>query len=180
MRPLTTEQQKLVEDNHNLIYHVLNQHGWSIDDYYDVAAIGLCTAAIKFDASLGNKFNTYACTAIKNAMLMELRKTNTKMRYGAKPISLDDTLPNSDGTLTMDGLITYGDVIESKNDVIEETVKCIEIQERIDMLPKRQREVLRLHIDGYSQREIAEMFGISKSYVSRLLKLARKKLADLA
>lgn len=47
---MNDEQRKLVENNHNLIYAILHKYNLPIDEYYDVAAIGLCKAAITFDA----------------------------------------------------------------------------------------------------------------------------------
>ena len=48
MKQLTPEQQKLVTDNHNLIYSLANAKNIDLDEYYDVLAIGLCKAAITF------------------------------------------------------------------------------------------------------------------------------------
>ena len=47
---MTDEQRKLVEDNHSLIYLVINNMGLSVEDNYDIAAIGLCNAAIGYDS----------------------------------------------------------------------------------------------------------------------------------
>lgn len=160
---LTTEQKKLVENNHNLIYHVLNQHGWSIDEYYDVAALGLCAAAIKYDKSRGCEFSTYACIAIKNSVLVELRKSRAQRRSGIVIVSLND----------------YEDFVESLDDAPEDVMKCCAIYEEVKRLPQKQRKIMQLRLDGYAQGEIAQAMKISQSQVSRLLKSARKKLSDL-
>ena len=60
---LNDEQRKLVEDNHNLIYQYLIDNKLPQDEYYDIAAIGLCKAALKYDTSKG-AFSTYVYRAI--------------------------------------------------------------------------------------------------------------------
>ena len=62
---LTEDQRRLVEENHNLIYKVLYDHHLDVDEWYDVAAIGLCKAAL-FDPELNFQFSTYACASIWN------------------------------------------------------------------------------------------------------------------
>ena len=61
---LTPEQQKLVEENHDLIYHMLNYHRLNHEDYYDIAAIGLCKAALIFKKPKKVQFSTFACHVI--------------------------------------------------------------------------------------------------------------------
>ena len=50
---LNDEQRKLVADNHNLIYQYLIDNNLPQDEYYDIAAIGLCKAALKYDTAKG-------------------------------------------------------------------------------------------------------------------------------
>lgn len=59
---MTDEQKQLVEQNHNLIYFYLYRHNLSIEEYYDVAAIGLCKAAITFKKRQIGVF--YVCTYV--------------------------------------------------------------------------------------------------------------------
>ena len=66
---LTNAQQELAAANHNLIYAVLNKHNLPEEDYYDIAAIGLCMAASTYDASKGAAFSTYAYRVIANEVL---------------------------------------------------------------------------------------------------------------
>ena len=76
MKQLTPEQQKLVTDNHNLIYSLANAKNIDLDEYYDVLAIGLCKAAITFDETK-SKFSTYVYACMYNSYKCELRN-NTK------------------------------------------------------------------------------------------------------
>ena len=78
---LSTEQRKLVEENHNLIYAVIHRLNLSVEDYYDIAAIGLCKAAIKYDSERG-MFSTFAFSVIRNEILMDKRKDRAMARNG--------------------------------------------------------------------------------------------------
>ena len=64
---LNDEQRKIVENNHDLIYGYAHKMGISIDEYYDILAIGLCKAAKAFDESKG-RFSTLAYCCMKNEM----------------------------------------------------------------------------------------------------------------
>ena len=63
---LTKEQKELVENNHKLIYYYIHKNGLSLDEYYDILAIGLCKAALNFDESKGIKFK------IKDILLLDV------------------------------------------------------------------------------------------------------------
>lgn len=166
---LTEEQRALVERNHNLIYYVLNGNGWSIEDYYDIAAIGLCRAAITYDESRGNAFSTYACIAIKNKVFKVMRDSRAKCRSGYLLVSLEEPLFDSDGKLTV------GDTLKDL-DGPEPHADASEILGHIEKLRPNERQVLELTIAGYLQREIGEIIGESQVNVSRHLRRARQKL----
>ena len=65
MEQLTLDQQRIVSENHNLIYSLANKKSINLDEYYDALAIGLCKAAIAFDNTKG-KFSTLAYTVMLN------------------------------------------------------------------------------------------------------------------
>lgn len=76
---------QLVEDNYKLVYHMLNKYSHSISDLAeaeDLAMEALLNAAIYFDVEKGYQFSSYACQAIRNAILYHLRtQTNYNQRY---------------------------------------------------------------------------------------------------
>lgn len=91
---LTKEQQKLVEDNHGLIYSFLQSRNLPFDEFYDLAAIGLCTAAIGFDPTKGYEFSTYAYRVMASKILIEYRQKRNlrvipedKLLYYQTPIT---------------------------------------------------------------------------------------------
>lgn len=84
MEQLTLDQQRIVSENHNLIYSLANKKSINLDEYYDVLAIGLCKAAIAFDNTKG-KFSTLAYTVMLNEYKQELR--NSRMREQFRKIN---------------------------------------------------------------------------------------------
>lgn len=76
---------QLVEENYNLVYHMLHKYSDSISDWSeaeDLATEALLNAAIYFDTEKGYQFSSYACQAIRNAILYHLRtQTNYNQRY---------------------------------------------------------------------------------------------------
>lgn len=70
---ITKEQEKLIEENHNLIYSFLQKYNLSVEDYYDLAAIGLCKAGINFNGNI-SKFSTYAYEWMFGSVFSEIRK----------------------------------------------------------------------------------------------------------
>ncbi len=74
---LSEEQQKLVEENHNLIYSFLKSRKLSLDaveDWYGAAAIGLCKAAIAYDKKRKAKFTTFAYLAMETEVRQVMRR----------------------------------------------------------------------------------------------------------
>ena len=69
-----TKATVLIEENHNLIYSYLHKMRLDIEEYYDLAAIGLCKAANNFDETKGFKFSTYAYRCMNNEVLNQIRK----------------------------------------------------------------------------------------------------------
>lgn len=162
---MTKEQENLVIENHNLIYYFIHKYNLSIEDYYDVCAIGLCKAAISYDKSKEVKFATYACVIIEN----DIRQILRNKKYSAPMYSLDMTFNNtSDGTggiafvenLTT-GLSAYDEILPYQLDKVLNT---------------QEYKLVALILEGYTQVEIANIIGISQPMVSRMLSKIKQKL----
>ena len=69
---MTDEQRKLIEDNHNLIYSFLYKYHLEVNEYYDLAAIGLCKAAMTYDSEKAS-FYTYAYKCMFTSVFSEIR-----------------------------------------------------------------------------------------------------------
>jgi RNA polymerase sporulation-specific sigma factor len=171
----------LVERNLRLVAHIVKKYtntGREIDDLISIGTIGLIKAIITFDDLKGTRLATYAARCIENEILMTIRaakKTKTE-------VSLHDPI----GIDKEGNEISLIDILGSDNDVILDEVELkIQIkklyQKMEKVLKRREKTVIELRY-GLSngvvktQREIAEMLGISRSYVSRIEKRAIKKL----
>ena len=164
---LTPEQQKLVEENHDLIYHMLNYHRLNHEDYYDIAAIGLCKAALIFKKPKKVQFSTFACHVINNEIVNEREYRNAKKRTG-NVVSFWDPIQDAN-ELTVGGSIrdiNTPETIAFANDLLE----------ALNGLTKRQQKAMRLSIQGYTYPEIGSIIGGSPKAISMLLSAARKKL----
>lgn len=158
---MTAEATVLVEENHNLIYGYLHRMRLSIEEYYDLAAIGLCKAANSFDISAGYKFSTYAYKCMNNEVLRQIQKEN---RHITPLLVLnDDKAPLH---LFLSSHIT----------TIEDIITITRLKEIIAGLPPQKQEIVRLTLTGLNQREIAERLHISQASVSRLLGIVRTEL----
>lgn len=172
--------QALVKHNLRLVAHVakkFDSSGIDHDDLISIGTVGLIKAVETFQPAKGTKFATYAARCIQNEILMQLR-AQKKTR---KDVSLDSPI----GTDKEGNAITIGDVLGSDADETEEEVsKRMEIKSMLkllDVLDPRERKVVELRFglaDGeeWTQNEVADELGISRSYVSRLEKRALLKM----
>lgn len=171
----------LIERNLRLVVHITKKYSmqWKDnDDLISIGSIGLIKAVTTFDAEKGHKFATYAARCIQNEILMYLRASKKTQNE----VSLDDPI----GSDKEGNSISLIDVLESKE---PETFEQVELKLnssklRDDILKKlSDREkliiVLRYGLDGKgerTQKDIAKMLNISRSYVSRIEKRAIEKL----
>ncbi len=165
---------KLIEHNIRLVVYIAKKFedtGYEADDLVSVGAIGLIKAINSFDNSKNIKLATYASRCIENEILMHLRKNN---RHKLS-ISLDDPL-----NIDFDGNeISLGDILTSEKDEIFENLGMESdrdiIRDALVSLTPREQEIMQLRfgLNGHeekTQKEIADLLGISQSYISRLEK----------
>jgi RNA polymerase sigma factor (sigma-70 family) len=170
---LTAEQKKLVEDNERFIYYALRRLRYPIEDYYGVAAVGMCKAAETWDSSK-ETFATYAWNCIKNECWMEGRKEKKRIQ---PTIRLDQ--PIYDGTEdTSYPQIPSDDHFDER---LEDESWAAEVYGRVvnGMKPK-EKAAFDLFLSGKKQGDIARSIGTSQSYVSRMLIRARARCAAAA
>lgn len=174
-------RELLIMHNLRLVPHVIKKYYTNAadqDDLISIGTIGLVKAIDSFSLDKKAKLPTYACICIQNEIFMHFRG----LRKRAGELSLSDPLEaESDGSplSVMDVLQTDDDV----QDRLEHEEECLRVRELVDnSLDERQREIIRLRygLGGsrpLTQREVAERFGISRSYVSRIEKKALEALA---
>lgn len=171
MKPLTIEQQELVEKNHNLIYEFAKNKNLVLDEYYDILAIGLCKAASAYDESRG-KFSTIAYCCMNNILKEHYRYVSRQCAIPEDKIfSYDVQLSDED----IDG--SYIDVI-ADNCCVQETVfDNIMTESIMNRLNDNEKIVAVYLINGLKQSEIAVAIGCSRQNVGHYVQQIRKKMS---
>ena len=166
---MTQEQRKLVEENHKLIYYTLNKYKLNPEEYYDILAIGLCKAAIKFDPER-SKFSTFAMKVMYNEFLQHDRNEKAEKRKENKnTLSLNYIMTNHKNK---DRKCEFGDLLTDGREPFMDVIHM----HLPDILTNQELLVCKLSYADYNQSQIAEKLGVTQSYVIRLLKRARIKL----
>ncbi len=173
-------RQKLILHNLRLVSHIVRKYYGSCrnqEDLVSVGSIGLIKAVDTFRPENGTKFATYGAKCVQNEILMYFRR----MKHQSAEISMYDTIDvDREGNP-----LTYMDVIASEENMTEEidTILCSRRAVALvsQVLEEREACIIRLRygLSGEkprSQREVATLLGISRSYVSRLEKGALEKL----
>lgn len=172
----------LIERNLRLVAHVVKKYSNTKvdqDDLISIGTIGLIKGINSFNVDKGSKLSTYVSRCIDNEILMYLRST--------KKLNAEVYLNEPIGKDKDDNVVTLQEVLENNDKTIEEEV---DLKMKIKKLYKKMSEVLkdrektivelRFGLDGHkpkTQHEIAEMMGISRSYVSRIETKAIGKLS---
>lgn len=170
----------LIERNLRLVVYIARKFentGIHIEDLVSIGAIGLIKAVNTFDPEKKIKLATYASRCIENEILMYLRR-NSKTRT---EVSFDEPL-----NIDWDGNeLLLSDVLGTENDTIykniEEQVDRKLLHKALEKLSDRERMIMELRFglsDGEekTQKDVADMLGISQSYISRLEKRIIKRL----
>ena len=171
----------LVERNLRLVAHIVKKYsypGKDVDDLISIGTVGLIKAIDSFDTSKGTRLATYAARCIENEILMLIR--NNKKTKGE--VYLQDPI----GTDKEGNEISLMDVLSSDEDsiidIVESKIQIKKLYNKINVaLMDREKIIIQMRyglLDGNprTQREIALILGISRSYVSRIEKRALKKL----
>ena len=169
----------LIERNLRLVAHIAKKYqnvDEDMEDLISIGTIGLIKAVASFDSGKG-KLSTYASRCIDNDLLMLLRSK----KKTSKEVSLYEPI----GTDKEGNEINLLDIIESEQvDVIDKMELGSNIKKLgtiLQMLDEREKEIIYLRYGlatgkEVTQREIGQMLGISRSYVSRIEKKALHKL----
>lgn len=171
----------LIEKNMRLVAHIAKKYSQSTcdpEDLISIGTIGLIKAINTFDYNKGIRLATYAARCIDNEILMVMRNS----KKTSKEISLEEPI----GVDKEGNEISFMDIVGSSEEEISEN---IEIKEQIKKmynfiskdLSEREKKVIiyRYGLCGkaaLTQKELANILGISRSYVSRIEKKALKKL----
>lgn len=175
-----TAKNKLIEHNLRLVVYIAKRFentGESLEDLISVGSIGLIKAINNFNKEKNIKLATFASRCIENEILMYLRKSvkNKNVISLEEPLNID-----SDGNE-----LVLADVINMESDSVTKNLES-ECEQKIllsivDKLNKREKEIISLRFGLYNeeektQKEVADMLGISQSYISRIEKKILSKL----
>lgn len=184
---LSTEQAlfaraELIEHNLRLVVYIAKKFdntGVGVEDLISIGTIGLIKAINTFNTDKKIKLATYASRCIENEILMHLRK-NTKTRM---EVSIDEPL-----NVDWDGNeLLLSDILGTDEDIIyrdiEEEVDHKMLTAAMETLTDREKMIIELRFglnasrgEERTQKEVAELLGISQSYISRLEKKIMKRL----
>ena len=173
-------RQRLIERNLRLVVYIARRFentGINIEDLISIGTIGLIKAIATFRPDRNIKLATYASRCIENEILMHIRKISGQKTE----VSLDEPINTDwDGNelLLSDVLGTDGDTVMRP---MEEDVEQQLLREALARLPERDRYIvsLRFGLGGRpekTQKEVADLMGISQSYISRLEKRIMQRL----
>lgn len=173
-------REPLITHNLRLVVYIAKKFespGANVEDLISIGTIGLIKAVNTFSVERNIKLATYASRCIENEILMYLRKSSNKRQES----SIDEPLnTDCDGNelLLSDVLGTDGNQVGAD---LEQAAEKNMLLEAVGRLSARERQImeLRFGLSGgaeHTQKEVADMIGISQSYISRLEKRIIKRL----
>lgn len=175
-------REKLITHNLRLVVYIAKKFessGVALDDLISIGTIGLIKAVNTFSPEKNIKLATYASRCIENEILMYLRKIASQKMV----VSLDEPLNTDwDGNELMLADVLGSDGDEISREIEEDDEKRLLIQV-IDTLPPREKVIIEMRFglgdrEELTQKEVADIMGISQSYISRLEKRIIKKLGN--
>ena len=176
-------REKLIEHNLRLVVFLAKKYENTkidLEDLVSIGTIGLIKGVNTYQNDKNIKLATYASRCIDNEILMYLRKTKKKRTE----VSFEDSLSfDSEGNE-----LHLEDVLGTKEDIvtkpIEDELDKYLMYKEVDKLGKRDKEIIELRygLNGkkeMTQKEVANLLGISQSYISRIEKKVIKKLSNI-
>lgn len=172
----------LIEHNLRLVVFLAKKFdstGYDLEDLVSIGSLGLIKGIMTYKIDKNIKLATYASRCITNEILMYIRKN--KNRKGE--VSFEDAL-NFDAE---GNELHLEDIMGTEPDVVHEELELkmdkVELEKELALLPERDRQIMVLRYglnnsEEYTQKEVADILGISQSYISRIEKKVIKKLKN--
>ncbi len=176
-------RNKLIEHNLRLVVFLAKKYdntNETLEDLVSIGSIGLIKGIKTYKPDKNIKLATYASRCIENEILMFLRKNKKRNTE----ISFEDSI-NFDGE---GNELHLEDVFGTDPELIpksyEEKIDKLILLKEIEKLNKRDKEIIKMRYglmgsEEFTQKEVADMLGISQSYISRIEKKTIKKLQNL-
>lgn len=173
----------LIEHNLRLVVYLAKKFdstGYDLEDLVSIGSLGLIKGIMTYKVDKNIKLATYASRCITNEILMYIRKN--KNRKGE--VSFEDALNyDSEGNeLHLEDIMGTDENVV--HDEIENKLNRNKLMECLDELPDRDKEIMTMryglnNTEEYTQKEVADLLGISQSYISRIEKKVIKKLKSV-
>lgn len=175
-------RNKLIEHNLRLVAHLVKKYdgtGQDNDDLISIGTIGLIKGINTYNMDRGTRLATYAARCIENEILMYLRS----LKKSRGEVSMYDPIGTDKEGNSINLIDVLGTDPDAISDQVESEFEQQVVLEKLKCLSKRERMVIQLRFGlmncpKKTQREIAKMLGISRSYVSRIEKKAVQKLTE--
>ena len=135
--------------------------------------LGLIKAAKAFDIERGIKFATFAVRVMDNQVLMTLRVSK---RIKENYISFYQRTDPISSRIYDSWEAIQGNLAATNNNNIDDWINTEAIKEAIDNLQSKEKEIIKMKMDGIKQYKIGEIKGVSQSYVSRVLKRVAERI----
>lgn len=164
-------KEQLILNNQGMVGLVLKSLNLNPldEDLFSIGLIGLVKTVNTFNPDKGVKFTTYATPIIRNEVLMSFRKKRIIHAFSLdEPCQLD----SGDEVFRVDMI---ADNKRFEEDVIADSL----YEEIMSLLTDKEQKIVSLKMDGKTQNEIAEICGISQSYISRIIKTVYKKVLGM-
>lgn len=175
-------RNKLIEHNLRLVAHLVKKYdgtGEDSDDLISIGTIGLIKGINTYNVDKGTRLATYAARCIENEILMYLRS----LKKSRGEVSMYDPIGTDKEGNTINLIDVLGTEPDAISDQVESEFEQKVVLDKLKCLSRRERLVIQLRfglMNGpkKTQREIAKLLGISRSYVSRIEKKAVQKLTE--
>ena len=176
-------RNKLIEHNIRLVVFLAKKYentGYELEDLVSIGSIGLIKGINTYKMDKNIKLATYCSRCIANEILMFLRKNKRRK----SEISFEDAL-NYDAE---GNELHLEDILGTDEDIVykefESKVDKVLLESELNMLNDRERHIMKLryglnNTEEYTQKEVANMLGISQSYISRIEKKVIKRLKSV-
>lgn len=173
-----TARNTLIEHNLRLVAHIAKKYNGTADtdDLISIGTIGLIKAVTTYNTAKSTHLATYASRCIENEILMHLR--SAKRRKGEMSLQEPVGTDREGNEISLMDILNVAD--EDAIESVDYLLHADKLYSELSFLPERERTVLALRygLKGkkYSQKQIAKLLNISRSYVSRLEKKALETL----
>lgn len=183
MKLSEVEVQK-VNENINLVHHILKRYTlnhYDYDDCFQVGAIGLCLAVQRYDKSKGTEFATFAVAYINGYINTFFRDFLSGPIRPHRKQWKEKTVPQYFylDSITVNGEEKSGhEIIELQESREEEIIAELELERIKDKLSERESRYIDLTMQGVRQIDIGKKFGVSQAQISRMRTSIRTKVKN--